>query len=258
MPAPSNPLKAALKRDEMQIGMWMGLRDRTVAEIAAGAGFDWCLIDGEHGPFDPVAIEAQLQVMKGHGAHPVVRVPAGETWMLKQMLDLGAQSTLVPMVDTAEEAARLVRAMRYAPKGNRGMAAAVVRASDYNRELDYATNADDEICLIVQAESRAALSNIDAISAVDGVDCVFIGPADLSTDMGHGGAMHAEVMEAIEHMTARILAAGKAVGIISFDDDHLVRFATAGIRFIGVGSDVFGLSSWMRELARGAREKLSS
>lgn len=256
MPAPTNPLKAALRRDDMQIGMWLGLRDRTVAEIAAGAGFDWCLIDGEHGPYDPTAIEAQLQVMQGQGAHPVVRVPAGEVWMLKQVLDLGAQSILVPMVDTAEDAARLVRAVRYAPAGIRGMGAAVVRASGYNAQPDYPANANDEICLIVQAESRAAHDNIDAIAATEGVDCVFIGPADLSTDMGFGGVTDApEVLEAIDDMTTRIRAAGKAVGIIAFEPDHIARYARSGVRFIGAGSDVFGLSSWMRQVVAVARTR---
>ena len=256
MPAPTNQLKAALKRDEMQIGLWMGLRDRTVAEIAANAGFDCIVIDGEHGPYDIGAIEAQLQAISGRGAAAVVRVPAGEAWMLKQVLDLGAQSIVVPMVETAEEAERLVRATRYPPHGIRGLAAAVVRASGHNAEPDYAANANDEICLIVQAESRAAHRNIDAIAKVEGVDCVFIGPADLSIDMGHGGAMAPEVIEAIDDMTARIRKAGKAVGILAFDPDHMVHFAANGARFIAVGSDVFGLSAWMRHVAVEAQKSL--
>jgi len=248
-----NPLKAALAADQMQIGMWLGLRSRTVAEIAAGAGFDWCLIDGEHGPYDVSAIEAQLQAMNGQGAQAVVRVPVAAEWMIKQVLDLGAQSLLVPMIDSAEAAARMVRAVRYPPGGLRGMGASVVRASGYDADPGYAAHANDNICLIVQAESRAALDNIDAIAATEGVDCVFIGPADLSTDMGLP-ADDPKVLAAIDHMIASIRSAGKAVGIITFDPAQMARYASLGVRFIGVGSDIFQMAASMRALAADSRK----
>lgn len=255
MPAPANMLKAALRRGEMQIGMWLGMRSTTMAEIAALSGYDWCLIDGEHGPYDIGAIEAQLQTMAGQGAHAVVRVPAGENWMIKQVLDLGAQTVLVPMVDTGADAALMVRAVRY-QSGVRGMGAAVVRASGYNAQPDYPETADDQICLIVQAETRKAMENIDAIASTDGVDCVFIGPADLSADMGLP-MDSPEVISAIEHMIGRIRAAGKPVGIITFDFDQMRQFADLGVCFLGVGSDVFGTAQWMREQANNVRRVLA-
>ena len=251
MPAPPNRLKSALAGDAVQIGLWLGMRSRTVAEIAAGAGFDWCLIDGEHGPFDLSAIEAQLQVI-GDTVPTAVRVPAGEVWMIKQVLDLGAQTVLVPMVETAEQAARMVQAMRYPPEGIRGMGAAVVRASGYHGQPDYPQNANAETCLMVQAESRLAIENIDAIAATEGVDCVFIGPADLSCDMGLPPDAP-EVLAAIEQMIARIRAAGKAAGIVTYDREQMRHYANLGVAFMAVGSDVFGLASWMRGLANKAR-----
>lgn len=257
MPAPINTLKAALNADQLQIGMWLGMRSRTVAEIAGMSGYDWCLIDGEHGPYDVTAIEGQLQTLAGTGTNAVVRVPKGESWIIKQMLDMGAQSLLIPMVDTAEEAAEMVRAVRYRPAGGRGMGASVVRASGYNAQPDYPDNANDEICLILQAESVKAMENIDAIAATEGVDCVFIGPADLSVDMGLP-ADSPEVIAAIEYMIGRITAAGKAAGIITFDFDQMQRFTKLGVRFLGVGSDVFGTATWMRELAIKARDSANA
>lgn len=253
--APKNRLKAALKENRRQIGMWLGLRSCTVAEIAAGAGFDWCVIDGEHGPFDLCAIEAQLQAMSGSDCELAVRVPAGEIWMIKQVLDLGAQTVVVPMVDTAQQAGEMVRAMRYAPAGTRGMGAHVVRASRYHEFSDYPANANEETCLIVQAESRLSIDNIDAIAGTEGVDCVLIGPADLAADLGHCGQPdEPEVTEAIEFLIERTHAAGKAAGIIAFDLDRMQHYAGLGVSFIAAGSDVFGFAQSMRALARNARE----
>ncbi|MGV6811016.1 MAG: HpcH/HpaI aldolase family protein [Brevirhabdus sp.] len=246
MKAPANPLKAALAKGDTALGLWMNLGHPGMAELAAGAGFDFCLIDGEHAPYDPNLILHQLQAMEGAGASAVVRVPVGEAWIIKQVLDLGAQSLLVPMVDSGDEAAQMVRATRYAPAGIRGQGASVTRSAAYGRRADYTANANDEICLIVQAESRAAIEDIDAIAAVDGVDAVFIGPSDLSADMGHlGNTTHPEVAEAIAHGFARIRAAGKAGGIIANSADQIMTYMQMGANFVAVGSDVILLRQAM-------------
>jgi 4-hydroxy-2-oxoheptanedioate aldolase len=254
MPAPVNELKAALLRGEMQIGLWLGLANPVVSEIASRAGYDWCLIDAEHGPNTVTSILAQLQAMNGAPAQPVVRVPVGEAWMLKQVLDLGAQSVLVPMVDTGEQAAAMVRAVRYAPAGVRGLGSAMARASGFNAIGDYALTANQQICLMVQIESAAAVANIDAIAATEGIDVVFIGPADLSADMGFlGNAGAPEVVAAIEHAIARIRAAGKAAGIITFSEDRFAYYKGLGVTFLGVGGDVPLFSAAVRGLADRAR-----
>ena len=255
MPAPVNRLKKALANGEMQIGLWLGTTHPMIAEIAASAGYDWCLIDGEHGPNDVPAILAQMQAMSGGAASVVVRVPTGEDWLLKQVLDIGAQTVMVPMVETADQAAACVRAVRYPPDGVRGLAASMVRASGFDAITDYATTANDEICLIVQVESAAAIENIDAIAAVVGVDAVFIGPADLSADMGFIGHADApEVKAAIKHAVTRIRAAGKAAGIIGGGDYAEMR--DIGVTFLGLSADVTLIAAAMRGLASETRKTL--
>jgi 4-hydroxy-2-oxoheptanedioate aldolase len=258
MPAPRNPLKTALAQGRVQIGLWLGLTDPLIAEMAASAGFDWCLIDAEHGPNTVKDVLAQLQAIGGRAA-PVVRVPVNETWLLKQVLDLGAQTVLVPMVGSAEEATRAVAACRYPPQGIRGVAAPIVRASGYGALADYATTANDEICVIVQVETRAAAGQIDAIAAVDGVDAVFIGPADLSSDMGFPGRpMEPEVLAEIDRLIERIRAAGKAAGIIQYDAAAVAHYAAAGVTFIGAGSDAGLISATLRAVARSAKEAVAA
>lgn len=254
MPAPINGLKAALLRDEMQIGLWMGFAHPIAAEIVANAGFDWCLIDAEHGPNTVTSVLAQLQAMNGAVAHPVVRVPVGEDWILKQVLDLGAQSVLVPMVDTGEQAAAMVRAVRYAPEGVRGLGSALARASGFNAIGDYAQTANQQICLMVQVESAAAVANIDAIAGTEGIDVVFIGPADLSADMGFLGKADApEVVAATEHAISRIRAAGKIAGIITFNEAQFGYYKGLGVTFLGVGGDVPLFAEAVRRLAERAK-----
>ncbi len=257
MPAPRNRLKKALAEGRTQIGLWLALASPTVAEIAADSGFDWCLIDAEHGTSDIPLILAQLQAMSGGRAAPVVRVPAGEAWMLKRVLDLGAQTVLVPMVDSAAQAAGLVRAVRYAPQGMRGQGAAITRASRYGAIGDYVTTANREICLIVQAETRRAIGSIEAIAATEGVDCVFIGPADLACDMGYPGNPDApEVQAAIESAICRIRAAGKAAGLLPAGHVPLARYRDLGATFLGVGADVTLLGAAMAGLVNGVRAEL--
>ncbi len=250
MPAPTNRFKARLKAGDRLIGCWMSFAEPMTAEIMGTAGFDWLVIDGEHSPNDLRSIRDQLVALAASDAEPVVRVPIGETWMIKQMLDLGAQTVLVPMVETKEQAEALVRACRYPPFGTRGVGAAAARATRFGAISDYVTTADDQTCLLVQVESRAGIAALDDILSVDGVDGVFIGPADLSTDMGFQGKSTApEVQEVIRGAIARIAAAGKAPGILGTEDTVTEGYRDMGAQFLAVGIDVLLLARAARAAA---------
>lgn len=251
MQAPHNALKAALAAGRVQRGVWLNLGGAITAEIAGHAGFDWALIDGEHGPWDPVGIREQLIALEGTGTSAVLRLPAAEAWIAKQALDLGAQTLMVPMIETADAAREMVAACRYPPEGVRGLGAAVARSGGYGRLGAYTRTANDEICLIVQVESRAALRNLDAICAVDGVDCVFVGPADLGADMGFRDALdHPDLWAEIFAALAQIAASGKPSGIIMFDPASVRDMVMRGVGFVGVGSDAMLLNSALHAAAR--------
>jgi 4-hydroxy-2-oxoheptanedioate aldolase len=241
MQTPLNPFKQALADKRAQIGLWLGLADSYCAEICAGAGFDWLLIDGEHAPNDLRSILQQAQAIAGYpGTHAVARVPVGHgnigVTLLKQYLDLGIQTLLVPMVDTPEQAAELVRACCYPPRGIRGMAGA--RASRWGRYTQYASECGNQVCLLVQVETRTAIENLDAIAATDGVDGVFIGPADLSASLGHiGNSTHPEVQAVIDDAIVRVVRAGKAAGILTADEALARRYLELGATFVAVGLD---------------------
>lgn len=238
MPAPHNALKAALAAKTVQLGLWMNLVSPIAAEALSGTGFDWLLIDGEHGPNDIPTILAQVQAI-GSRTSVVVRPPVGEVRMIKQLLDLGVQTILVPMVESAEHAAEMVKAMTYPPKGIRGVGASIARASDYGRITDYITTANEQTCLILQIESRAGLAALPEILKLDGVDCVFIGPADLAADMGYpGNAGAPEVQATIDTTLAKIMASGKSAGILTFDAKAAQRYSAMGVTFLGIGADV--------------------
>jgi 4-hydroxy-2-oxoheptanedioate aldolase len=194
MPAPLNRLKQRLAAGETVFGCWLGMADPYAAEMASTCGFDWLLIDGEHAPNDLRTTMAQLQVIEPSPSLPVVRLRDDDPARIKQALDAGAQSLLIPMIETADQALRAVRATRYPPEGIRGVGSSLARASRFSAVPDYLTTANDQICLILQVESRAGLASLDGILALEGIDCVFIGPADLAADMGHlGNAAHPEV-----------------------------------------------------------------
>ena len=250
MQLPANPFKAALARKEAQIGLWVGLADAYAAELLAMAGFDWLLIDNEHAPNDVRSTLGQLQAIAPYASHPVVRPVEGRTAVIKQYLDIGAQTLLVPMVDTAGHAAEIVAATRYAPRGTRGLGSALARASRWNHVAGYAQQADEQICVLVQAESREALANLDAIAATEGVDGVFFGPADLSASMGHlGRPDDPEVLAAIDAGIATVLRAGKAPGILATDPLLARRYLDAGALFVAVGVDASLLTRSARDLA---------
>lgn len=255
MPAPVNHFKAALKANRQQIGCWLALANAYTAEIAGGAGFDWLLLDGEHAPNDIPLLTAQLQALATSPSHPIVRVPIGEAWMIKQVLDIGAQTILVPMVESGSQAQELARAMLYPPQGMRGVGAALARASKFNAIPDYLQTANDQVCLLLQIESRAGLSALEDIANTDGVDGVFIGPADLAADMGYLGKPSApEVQTAVEDAIKRIIACGKAAGILTSDLKLAKRYLDLGATFVAVGNDVNLFSNAMKNLASSVRE----
>ena len=250
MPAPINHLKKSLATGDTTFGCWIGLPDPTATEIIGQSGFDWVLIDGEHGAYDLRAITTQLQILAASPSHTAVRVPVGDTRILKQVLDAGVQTVLVPMVESAEQARQLVRDVTYPPHGDRGVGYGVARAGGFGTFADYGTTADDQICLMVQVENRKGMAALDDILAVDGIDGVFIGPADLAADMGHmGDLMHDDVQKAIIDALTRIDAAGKTPGFLSLNDDMTRTMLKAGARFVCVASDVVTLSAASRAIA---------
>lgn len=251
LPMPRNTFKAALQAGQRQIGLWVGLADANAAEALAGCGYDWLLLDGEHAPNDVRTVLEQLRAVAPYPVQPVVRPVQGEVALIKQYLDVGAQTLLVPMIDTPEQATQMVRAMRYPPHGIRGVGAALARASRWNQITDYLHRADDEMCLLVQAETPRALENLAAIAATDGVDGVFFGPSDLSASMGHRGQpSHPEVQRAILDGIATVRAAGKAAGLLATDQALAQRYLDAGALFVAVGLDTALLVRAATELAR--------
>ncbi|MEX5502576.1 4-hydroxy-2-oxoheptanedioate aldolase [Pseudomonas putida] len=250
MDMPINHFKQRLRSGEPQIGLWLGLADAYCAELAANAGFDWLLIDGEHAPNDLRGMLAQLQAVAPYASQAVIRPVIGDTALIKQVLDIGAQTLLVPMVETAEQAQQLVKAMHYPPKGIRGVGSALARASRWNGIPGYLDHADEQMCLLVQIENKEGLANLDEIVAVEGVDGVFIGPADLSAAMGHrGNPGHPDVQAAIEDAIVRIGKAGKAAGILCADEKLARRYIELGAAFVAVGVDTTVLMRGLRELA---------
>ncbi|RRD58535.1 2-dehydro-3-deoxyglucarate aldolase [Comamonadaceae bacterium OH2545_COT-014] len=254
---PTNRFKQALAARQTQIGFWLNLSDLSSTEICAGAGFDWLLVDTEHAPNDLHRVQAQLQTVAAYPAtQAVVRVgmaagPLGDM-LIKQTLDLGAQTIMAPMVDTAEQAAAVVGAARYPQAdgggGKRGMAGA--RASHWGRNPRYAQEANAQVCVLVQAETRTALEHLDAIAATPGVDGVFIGPADLSASLGHvGDAGHPAVQAAIADAFARIAAKGKAAGILASDEGLARHYLELGATFVAVGLDTQLLATETSALA---------
>jgi 4-hydroxy-2-oxoheptanedioate aldolase len=246
----ANRLKQALARGEAQIGLWIALGNPYTAEICAGAGFDWLLFDGEHSPIDVPVLVSQLQAVTGTGVEPVARPPFAEPWIIKQYLDIGIQSLLVPLVQNSRHAAEVVAMTRYPPEGIRGVGAAIARASNWNRDAEYLARANDDVCLLIQVETREALEDIAAIAATDGVDGVFLGAADLSAALGYRGQpSHPEVVCRIEEAIGMIRATGKASGALTSNIEAGQRYLELGCTFVGVGNDVGLLTGAVDRLA---------
>lgn len=238
MELPANHFKRALQAGKVQFGLWVGLADPYVAELLATTGYDWLLIDGEHAPNHLRSMLAQLQAVAPYPVHPIVRPPVGDAVLIKQILDTGAQTLLIPMVESAEQAARIVAATRYPPAGMRGVGSALARSSRWNQIPDYLHRAEEEICVLVQVESAQAMAQVCDIAAVDGVDGVFFGPADLSASLGLiGQPGHPDVQQAIVGGMAAVCAAGKAAGVLSPDPLLARRYLEAGAKFVAVGVD---------------------
>ena len=245
MELPQNAFKRTLKAGKPQIGLWSSLSSNYSVEVIAGAGFDWILLDSEHSPNDLESLLTQLQAAAPYPATSIVRVPWNDMVTIKRVLDIGAQSLLVPYVSTAEEAVSAVSYTRYPPKGVRGVAG-TTRATRFGRVKDYAKRAHEEICLLVQVETQGALDNIEAICAVEGMDGVFIGPADLHASMGYVGEVaNPKVKPLIDDAIRRIRKAGKAPGILTPNEADAKHWLECGALFVAVGADV-GI------LARGA------
>jgi 4-hydroxy-2-oxoheptanedioate aldolase len=249
MPAPENRLKARLNNKEATTGLWLSMANTYTAEIAGHIGFDWLLIDGEHAPNDIQTIMTQLQVLRASTSPVIVRPPIGQVHLIKQYLDMGVQSFLIPMVESREQAELMVRAVRYPPHGVRGVGAGSARASYFGTLDNYTATANDQICLILQIESLAAIAALDDIALVEGVDCLFIGPSDLSADMGFLGNPYApEVQSVIEDAIGRIRARGKAVGVYMSDRTYAKRYLELGANMIAIGSDAAVLTHGLVDL----------
>jgi 4-hydroxy-2-oxoheptanedioate aldolase len=250
MDLPRNAFKEGLKAGRQQIGLWVSLASAYSTEIVAGSGFDWLLLDGEHSPNDPPTILPQLQAAAAYPVSAIVRPAWNDKVLIKRYLDVGAQSLLVPYVQTAEEARAAVEAVRFPTRGVRGVAG-TTRAARFGRVKDYARRAEEAICLLVQIETRLGLDNLEAIARTDGIDGVFIGPADLAAGLGHLGDMqHAEVQAAIQDAIKRIDACGKPAGILSTDEPSTRRYIEWGTRFTAVGMDAMILMREADKLAK--------
>jgi 4-hydroxy-2-oxoheptanedioate aldolase len=246
-----NQLKQAMRAQRRQVGFWLTLASPTATEIAAGAGFDWLLIDMEHSSNElPDIVHHLRAAASGGSAEPVVRVPSVDPVLVKRLLDCGARSIMFPNVQTAQEASIAVAATRYPPLGMRGYAGGS-RATAYGRVAGYAAKASEELCVIVQVETPTALEAIAEIGAVDGVDCVFIGPNDLAANMGFlGRADVAPVKQAILAGLERIRATGKYAGLLNYDEGDAMRMFEAGFGMIAVGGDTSTLARGAERIAR--------
>lgn len=248
---PTNRFKQRLYDGEVQYGIFVGLADAVAAEISASAGFDWVLVDAEHGPNDLRTILHQLHAISARDCPALVRVPSDDPVFIKRVLDLGAQTLLVPMVDSADQAEQLVAAVRYPPEGIRGVGTSLTRAATWGHTSDYLARADDEICLVVQVESRAGLEALPSICAVGGLDAVFVGPSDLAASLGHRGEPGHEAVEAaVVSALGTVRDAGLAAGVYGATPDRARAYVGHGARIVAVGIDTALLAAATAERAR--------
>ncbi|CAD7340157.1 HpcH/HpaI aldolase/citrate lyase family protein [Sphingomonadales bacterium 56] len=250
------PFKERLAQGRPLIGLWQALANNYTADICARLGFDWLLFDGEHSPNTAQTLLGQLQAVERHGPEPIARVPGNDPVIIKQYLDIGFRTLLVPMVDTAEQAAAAAAATRYPPDGIRGVASGTSRAAGFGLDPGYLNRAAEGLTVIVQIESREALANAGAIAATPGVDAVFVGPGDLAASMDHlGDAGHAQVQAAARQALEAIRAAGKPAGIFALSPDHARLCCTEGYAFVAAGTDIGLLVKGGKALIDAVREE---
>lgn len=250
----ANPFIRSLAEPGAKFGLWQALANPYTAEICARSGFDWLLFDGEHSPNTNQTLLAQLQAVAPFPPEAIARVPEGQAVAIKQYLDIGFRTLLIPMVDSGGQASAIVSASRFPPLGVRGVASATSRASGFGADADYLATAHEKVGIIAQIESAAALDDIDAIAAVDGIDALFIGPADLAASLGHlGNPRHPQVQDAIAFAKSRIDAAAKPAGIFALSAEDAKEKAALGFRFISIGTDIGLLSNGARGLLQAVR-----
>src|SRR5476651_92103 len=250
MDHPRNTFKHAIAKGQLQIGLWCSLCSNITAEIAAHSGYDWLLLDTEHSPNEVPDVLSQLQAIQSGTASAIVRPAWNDMVLIKRYLDIGAQTLLLPFVQTPEEARAAVAATRYPPGGIRGITGSG-RASRYGRVKDYLNNASNEICVLVQVETKSALDQIEKIASVEGIDGVFIGPNDLSASFGHlGNWGHTDVQAALKDAVVRLKKIGKPAGILTPNEEEAKRFIEWGYTFVAVGSDLGLLARNAEALAK--------
>ncbi|MDD7944413.1 HpcH/HpaI aldolase/citrate lyase family protein [Microbacterium sp. NE2HP2] len=238
------------RADRPLAGIWVCSGSPLVAEICAGAGLDWLLIDMEHSPNGIESVLAQLQAAAATPVTTMVRVPTADPVVIKQVLDLGAQNLLVPMVSSVAEAEAVVRAVHYPPRGIRGVGSALARSARWNRVDDYLAEAEQHVSLVVQIETAAGVDAAAGIAAVDGIDGVFVGPSDLAASMGLlGQQSHPDVVAAVRRVFADARSAGTPAGANAFDPALARGYAEAGADFLLVGADVALLARGSEALA---------
>ncbi len=245
----TNRFKARLNNGEDTLGLWFGLANNAAAEICAQSGFDWLLIDAEHSPLSDKDILSCLQAVAPYNIQPIVRPVSGDKNVLKRLCDVGVQTFLVPMIDNAEQARSVVSAVQYPPSGTRGLGTSMARAARWNMMPDYFTRANEEMCVILQIETKLGLQNLKSIATTDGVDAVFIGPSDLGAALGYPGQpSHPDVIAAVSQAIRDVRACGKPAGVLAVTSELIDIYKDAGASFVGVGSDCGVLAKGVQRL----------
>lgn len=254
MQMPTNEFLRRLRAGEVQYGLFSGLADPVAAEVCAGAGFDWVLLDAEHAPNDLRTLLHQIQVIESSGVPVLVRPESHDSVSIRRLLDLGVQTLLAPMIETVDQAEAIVAATRYPPAGVRGLGSSLARASRWNRVEGYVDRADAQMCVVVQIESVTGMENIETIAAVDGVDALFVGPADLGASMGFAGqAGHPDVIAAVDESIRRIVATGTPAGVFATSTSRIRECVGKGATVVAAGVDLSLLAVATSELARSLR-----
>ena len=254
-----NTFKSGLKkgRSENQVGLWISMCQGMAAEAIGWAGFDWALVDMEHTPNDLSTVTTQFQALASTGTPALVRPPWNEPVVVKRLLDIGARSILFPMVQTPEEAAQAVAACRYPPEGIRGVAG-TMRANRFGRYSDYFERINDEIAVLVQLETASAIAQASEIAAVDGVDGVFFGPADIGADLGKlGNPMDPAVWELLAPVSKKLIEDGVAVGTLVSDVSFATQLFNDGYNYVACGTDMGLLNKSADNLVADMRKKLA-